>query len=237
MLALAALSWYESLRSNRSEARLRMSTTQLLRRYRGRFVVLGVLILGFGVPSLATGSSKHGSAKTPKLPVCGRFSAKTIKKLIYGDADLHLEGSPGGDICAFLGQLKGHYHMAVNVALEPGSESLFLRLEGSAEKAAKGQGATFKIVKNGNPAIFEYSQIQSGSGLGMCSPKEKLPVTGPPSCDGEPSWWHQDAWAYGTLKGTKTKIIVATEIYAELGDAGLNSAVDLVQDVLSKKLK
>jgi hypothetical protein len=214
-----------------------MGLTGLLRRYRGRFVLLGVVVLLFGLPSLATGSSKHGSAKSPKLPACRHFSGKTIKKLIYGDTDLHFKGSPGGDICAFLGHLKGRYQMAVNVALEPGSESLFLRLEASAEKAAKDQGATFKIVKNGNPAIFEYSQIQSGSGLGMCSPAKKLPVTGPPSCNGEPSWWHQDAWAYGTLKGTKTKIIVATEIYAELGDAGSNSAVDLTQDVLSKKLK
>jgi hypothetical protein len=204
---------------------------------RRRWVGVAVVCLSMAVPAIALGAARGASSRRPRLPACAGFSTTTIENLISANVTLKREKSPGGDICPFSGHKDGHYRMAVNIGLVPGTENLFGRLEETAEKVARAQGATFKIVKSGNPAIFEYAQIQTGDGEERCAPAKKLPVTGPPSCDGEPAWWHQDAYEYGTIKGSTTKTIVSTEIYAELGDTALNGAVELDADILSGKLR
>lgn len=196
-------------------------------------VLFAGLILALGLTASAAGKGKSHKGHVPS---CGQISAKEIKKTIYGDAKLHLITSKH-DICGWLGHKNGHYEMAVNIYIKAGSKSLWKRIKSANEKAAAEQGATFRNVSNSNPALIEYSQIQTGDGQPPCSAHQKLPVTGPPSCSSEPAWWHQNAAAYGTIKGTHTKILVGAEVYAELGDAGINSAVDLVKHILKGKLK
>lgn len=195
------------------------------------FVVAAVATLTLALPT-AVGASTA-------LPNCKTFSPTKIKSLIDGKQKLHFEGKfPHLNACAFLGhRQKNHYEMAVNIDVLPGSKSLFARLRANAQKVVAQQGGTFRVVSYSDPAEIKVSQVQSSAGLPACSPHEKVPVTGPPSCSSEPDWWHQDAWAYGTLKGTKTPAIVAVETYAELGDAKTDASQYLAKQILNRVIK
>lgn len=202
---------------------------------RGR---LWMAFVGALVTAGLIGPAVASATSHPSVPDCQKFSTTKIKSLIVGDQKLHFEYRFASiNTCAFLGHRQAdHYMMAVNVFVLPGTKSLWHTEVKAAKKVAADQGATYKVVSYSSPEIVKYGQIQSGDGLGPCSGNQ-VPVTGPPSCDSEPAWWHQNAWGYGTLHGTKTTVVVGAEVYAELGDASTNAAVDLVRDILAAKIK
>lgn len=216
-----------------AEVPVRGSLAAHMGEYRGFAVLAAVLAaLALAVPAVANATSH------PSVPNCQKFTTKKLKSLIAGDQKLHFEYRFATiNTCAFLGHRQtNHYEMAVNIFVLSGTKSLWHKEVTAAKKAAAEQGATYKVVSYSSPEIVKYGQIQSGAGLGPCSGNQ-VPVTRPPSCDTEPDWWHQNAWGYGTLQGTKTTVVVGAEVYAELDDASTNAAVDLVHAVLARKIK
>ncbi len=192
------------------------------------------LAVALALPVAASWANKS----SPRLPACAHFSLSQLRQIIVGDEPLKFGGrTPGADICTYDGQLSGHYHLLVQIALFPGSKSLFKKVKAVAQMSAQAQHAYYHVDKQRNPQIISVSSYTTDSGLPACQPNQSLPDFGPPQCDPQPPWYKATASAYGTLKGTRQKVIVTAGIGAELGDVGLRSMEQVCKDILSGKLK
>jgi hypothetical protein len=198
-----------------------------------------LLAFALAMPGLAIASGGSPTARSSAVPSCRHLSLAKLAHAIRV-ASLELQGAgPFGNACLYKSpHVADHYADLLTVSLVATPEVVFLRARQRARNSPVQHQQAFGTLNRRGVQAFYVITGNSSQGLGPCrSPGATLPEFGPPLCEGQPGWYTDTVYSFGTLGRKGPKVFVSVALSSEPVTGSLETVASLNKKILSGQIR
>lgn len=203
----------------------------------GNGLLCAMVVVALAIPNLATASGRPPK-KSASVPNCKHFSIAKMARMI-NVSSLTYDGdrsNPEGNECVYTHSEPDHYMTFLAVSVEATPRSVFDRAQEAFKQSADKTGKVFTTSTIHGAPEFSVDYVVDSASLPPCDSAQSLPETGPPLCNGEPTWESFVFYAYGAFKPNGPKVLVSAGISGEIPLRGIG-ARDLIAAILAGQVR